>query len=373
MIISYIEAKRNKSWKINTLQFSRHLEYNCFDLKNTITNRHYYIKPSLCFIAFTPVKREIFAGDFSDRIIHHLIFAKLNQYYDPLFINDCYSCRKNRGTSFGIKRIANFLYLTSSKHGNTAYVMKLDIAGYFMNIDRKILYKQNQKLIKRFLKKDPAQRNLLLYLLKKVIFNNPTANCYLRGSHSDWKGLPKNKSLFYTPPGKGLPIGNLTSQLFGNVYLNDFDHFIKEKLKCHYYGRYVDDMVFVHESKEYLKTLIPKIENYLQKNLGLNLHPKKIYLQSIDKGVPFLGMIIKPYSIYPGKRIRYNFISALRQAEKTKKGIESINSYLGMMKNYNSYKFRKKHLESPLGKSALKALKASVNDDYTIIKRDFYY
>jgi len=373
VIAPYNEARKNKCWKINTLQFSRHLERNCLDLKKEVDKRCYHIKPSLSFIAFAPVKREIFAGDFSDRIVHHLIFEELNQHYDSLFINDCYSCRKCRGTGYGIERASKFLRSVSSNNTKTAYVMKLDIAGYFMNIDRKKLYEDNKKLISRFFIKNPNKKNLLLYLLKKIIFNNPTTNCYLRGDHSDWKGLPKNKSLFYAPPGKGLPIGNLTSQLFGNVYLNDFDHFIKEKLKCRYYGRYVDDMIFMHEDKEYLKALIPKIDNYLQKNLGLNLHPKKIYLQDINKGLPFLGMIIKPHSIYPGKRIRHNFINALHQAKKTKKGIESVNSYLGMMKNYNSYKFRKKHLESPLGEQALKGLNARVNDDYTIIKKNFYY
>ena len=372
MMAHYNEAKKNKCWKINTLQFSKQLERNCFNLKKKIINKNYFIKPSLSFIAFSPVKREIFAGDFSDRIVHHQIFTELNQYYDSLFINDCYSCRKNRGTGYGIKRVSKFIRSVSDNNRKEAYAMKLDIAGYFMNIDRKILYKQNKKLINHFFKNNPNQKNYLLYLLKKIIFNNPTLNCYLRGHYSDWDGLPKNKSLFCAPPGKGLPIGNLTSQLFGNVYLNDFDHFVKKKLKCRYYGRYVDDMVFMHESKEYLKALIPQINNYLQKNLGLNLHPKKIYLQNTNKGLPFLGVIIKPHSIYPGKRIRQNFINALRQAKQTKKGIESINSYLGMMKNYNSYKFRKKHLESPLGKSALKALRAIANDDYTIIKEDMF-
>ena len=196
-------------------------------------------------------------------------------------------------------------------------------------------------------------------------------NCRLKGNKSDWQGLPKNKSLFFALPGKGLPIGNLTSQLFGNIYLNEFDHFIKEKLACRYYGRYVDDMVFLHHDKKYLKSLIPKINNYLKDNLGLNLHPKKIYIQNIEKGVPFLGMMIKPYHIYPGKRIRKNFYECLKDATNAKSGIDNINSYLGMIKNYNSYKLRKKYLESEIGKKALIALKARVNKDYTKIRPNF--
>ncbi len=368
---AYTQARRHKKYKVNTLQFSSQAEGNCFKLAKAIINRIYAIKPSLCFLAFSPVKREIFAGDFSDRIVHHYLFSKLNKHYDKLLIDDCYSCRKNKGTDYGIARVAKFLRQVSDNYQNKAYVMKLDISGYFMNIDQEKLYTLNKKLISRLYETDPASKNELLYLLKKVIFNDPTKNCRLKGNKSDWKGLAKNKSLFFALPGKGLPIGNLTSQLFGNIYLNDFDHFVKEKLSCRYYGRYVDDMVFLHHDKDYLKSLIPKINNYLKDNLGLSLHPKKIYIQNIDKGVPFLGMMIKPYRIYPGKRIRKNFYTCLRDAANAKSGIDNINSYLGMIKNYNSYRLRKRYLESEIGQKALIALKARVNKDYTKIRPDF--
>jgi hypothetical protein len=365
---SLLSALKNKKWKTNTLQFSLKSENNYLKIKKEIKERQYKIAPSLTFIAFQPVKREIFAGDFKDRIIHHLIFNKINKYYDPLFINDCYSCRKNKGTGYGIKRIKKFLWAAKCKY-KKAYVMKLDISGYFMNINREKLYSINKKLIKKFFSNQPSQINVILYLIKKIIFNDPTKNYWLRGKKKDWKGLPKNKSLFFARQNHGLPIGNLTSQLFGNIYLNDFDHYVKEKLKCHYYGRYVDDMVFVHQDKKYLKSLIPKINKYLEKNLDLQLHPKKIYLQEISKGVPFLGMVIKPNCIYLGKRIRKNFFRALEEASLNKRSVDSLNSYLGLMKNYNSYKIRKKFLESPTGQSALKTLKAEVNKDYTKIKK----
>jgi hypothetical protein len=249
--------------------------------------------------------------------------------------------------------------------------MKLDISGYFMNIDRDKLYHQNKNLVFKYYKHNKSEINTLLYLLKKIIFNDPTTNCHLKGSISDWQGLPKNKSLFYSKHNTGLPIGNLTSQLFGNLYLNNFDHFVKEKLKCKYYSRYVDDMIFVSPDKNYLLNLIPQIDNYLQKELGLSLHPKKIYVQNIKKGVPFLGMIIKPYHIIPGKRIRKNFFNSLKLASQKQGSINTINSYLGMIKNYNSYNLRKKYLESKTGQLALKVLKAKVNKDYTKIEKEF--
>jgi len=232
LTLAYLEARRFKRWKTNTLQLSVRGERNLRALSKKIIDRCYFIKPSLCFVSFSPVKREIFAGDFQDRVVHHLVFQIINPFYNKLFINDCYSCRQERGTSYGIKRAAYFMRASSKNFKRPAYVLKLDISGYFMNIDQRKLYQKNKILIERFFKQDQATTNLLLYLIKKIIFNDPTKNCHLRGSLQDWQGLPKNKSLFFAAPGKGLPIGNLTSQLFGNVYLNDFDHFEKKNLNA---------------------------------------------------------------------------------------------------------------------------------------------
>lgn len=366
---SFLKAQKKKKWKLNTLQFSLKWESNCFQLANSILKRNYYIKKSLCFISPLPIKREIFAGDFSDRLVHHYVFSQLYNHYDKLLINDCYSCRTEKGTSYGIRRAKSFLRSVSDNYTKSAYILKLDISGYFMNIDRKILYQINKKLIKQIFKNDENKKNLLLYLLKKIIFNQPTKNCKIRGKRSDWQGLPKNKSLFFTKENCGLPIGNLTSQLFGNIYLNSFDHFVKERLKVKYYGRYVDDIYFMHTDKEFLKQLIPKINTYLRKNLKLGLHPKKIYLQEKSKGLPFLGAIIKPNRIYPNKRIIKNFKQKIDLVLQGKLSNPSFfNSYLGQLKHYNSYRLRKKIISRPKTQKALHLLKQEVNDDYTKIE-----
>jgi len=238
-----------------------------------------------------------------------------------------------------------------------------------MNINRHLLYSINKRLIVKIFKDDPAEINTLLYLLKKIIFNQPTRSCQIRGKKSDWHNLPKNKSLFHSPVNCGLPIGNLTSQLFGNIYLNDFDHFVKEKLKIKGYGRYVDDMFFIHPDKEVLKSIIPKINHYLEKNLKLKLHPKKIYLQKIDKGLPFLGAIIKPHRIYANRRIIKNFRLKINLVIQGKiKDPSFFNSYLGQLKHYNSYNLRKKIMTEERTKLALKILKQQVNDSYTKIE-----
>ena len=198
-------------------------------------------------------------------------------------------------------------------------------------------------------------KNTLLILCHKILINNPTKNCHIKGNRHLWDDLPPDKSLFHSVPACGLPIGNLTSQIFANVYLNEFDHFVKHDLGMRYYGRYVDDFVMVHQSSEYLTALIPCIADFLKSRLGLTLHPRKMYLQHYSKGVHFLGVIIKPNQISSGKRIKGNFYDAIiRQNhvaaiqkpshEEQAAFISSMNSYLGMLKHYKTYRFRKRLL-----------------------------
>jgi hypothetical protein len=188
--------------------------------------------------------------------------------------------------------------------------------------------------------------------LKKIIYNDPTKNYFRRGNINYWKGLPPSKSLFHSPTGCGLPIGNLTSQLFSNIYLNDFDHWVLHSKNCKYYGRYVDDFIIVHRDKEFLKTLIPQIKQYLKQYFNLELHPNKIYLQHFTKGVKFLGAVIKPYRIYIANRTKGNFYKTIKKhneivrdhkpsKEEKAAFLSSINSYLGIMKHYKSYNIRK--------------------------------
>jgi len=194
-----------------------------------------------------------------------------------------------------------------------------------------------------------------LHYAKKIIFNEPTKNCIIKGKKTNWDGLPNNKSLFHSPPNCGLPIGNLTSQIFANFYMNTFDHFMKNELGIPYYGRYVDDFIIVHPDKEYLKSLLPTIADFLKNKLQLTLHPKKIYLQHYTKGVQFLGTVIKPNRIYIANRTKGNFYNAIqKQNEKVKQHkpdkeaqaifLCSMNSYLGIMKHYKTYNLRKKML-----------------------------
>lgn len=223
---AYFDARKNKRNTINALEFEYTFEHNLFALYSEIMKGKYSIKPSICFINFSPVQREIFAADFRDRVVHHLIYNYISPIFEKTFINDSYSCRKGKGTHYGIKRVDHFIRSCSENYKKDCYILKLDIKGYFMAMDRVLLFEMIKHGLKRYQHRIDFDLPLVLYLLEKVIFNDPTKNCIIKGSSSDWKGLPKTKSLFYAKINCGLPIGNLTSQLFGNIYLNEFDHFV---------------------------------------------------------------------------------------------------------------------------------------------------
>jgi hypothetical protein len=228
----------------------------------------------------------------------------------------------------------------------------MDIQGYFMSIDRSLLYEMVSRVIIKNSGKITGDIETILYTIHKTIFNDPVKGCIIKSKMSEWKGLPPSKSLFYAGKNQGLPIGNLTSQLFANIYLDEFDHFMKQQLKLKYYGRYVDDIVVVHPDHYYLKTVIPAVHEYLNAKLMLQLHPRKIYLQHYTKGVVFLGAAIKPYRIYIANRTKGNFYAAIQKQneiarhhkptkEERSKFLSSMNSYLGIMRHYKSYKLRK--------------------------------
>jgi len=351
LFTAYFECRKNKRNTTNALTFEVDYENNLVQLCEEINSGTYKIGRSIAFIVDKPVKREIFAADFKDRVVHHLIIGKLNHLFEKQFIYDSYSCRVGKGTHFGIGRIDKFIRQCSLNYTKNCYILKLDLQGFFMSINKTILFAKLEKFIKE--KYQAHDKELIIKLSKQVIFNDPTKNCIIKRYKSDWVNLPQTKSLFHSKPNCGLPIGNLTSQVFANFYMDSFDHFIKHDLKIRYYGRYVDDFVIVHEDKEFLKKLISKLSEYLQTELQVTIHPKKIYLQHYSKGAKFLGTVILPNRIYIADRTKGNFYNAIekqnqiaRNHKPTKEEQQafqsSMNSYLGIMKHYKSYNMRKR-------------------------------
>jgi retron-type reverse transcriptase len=354
---AYYDCRKNKRNTINALAFEKYMEANLFGLVQDVYQGNYTLGRSICFMVNKPVKREIFAADFRDRVMHHWLINKLNPFFEQEFIIDSYACRVGKGTHYGIQRVYSFMQSCSDNYTRDCYILKLDIRGFFMHIHRASLMRKLEKFVCKIYK--ASDMALVLEIASKIIFNDPTQNCIIKGSRNDWVGLPPDKSLFHSTIGFGLPIGNLTSQVFANFYMNDFDQYVKNELGIQHYGRYVDDFILIHSDKSYLKSLIPKLRGFLAEHLHLTLHSKKIYLQHYSCGVKFLGTVIKPNRIYIANRTKGNFYNAVqkqnilvreRKPDKEEKEyfLSVVNSYLGIMKHYRTYNIRKKIIKKML-------------------------
>ncbi len=250
-----------------------------------------------------PKPRDIHKASVRDRLVHHAIYRILYPYFDRKFIFDSYSCRQEKGTHRAINRLREFAAKVSKNHTRTAWVLKCDIRKFFASIDHAILL----KVIKRHVDDTDT-----LWLLAAVI-----------GSfHTDAR------------LGVGLPLGNLTSQLLVNIYMNVFDHFMKRNLKATHYIRYADDFVLLDERKEYLENLLPQITAFLESLLRLALHPNKVSIATIASGVDFLGWVHFPHQRVLRTTTKRRMMNNLGTESKE----ESVSSYLGMLSHGNTHK-----------------------------------
>lgn len=349
---AYKDCLKNKKMTANAAAFQVNALYNLNKLYNDLNNNKYDIGKSIAFIVEKPVKREVFAADFRDRIVHHIIINRIIKYFEAEVIDNSFSCRVGKGTLCAIKTLQKEMIEATDNYTKTAYIMKCDLKSFFMTISKEKLYEKIEKLISdKVHPTDTIQREFLCGLVKKVIFNNPQDNCIRKQKIKKWDGLPKNKSLFYVPRSMGLPIGNYTSQIFANYFLNEFDHFIYDTLGFKYYGRYVDDFYIISESKEKLLNSLPHIRMKLDE-LGVKLHPNKFYIQSTQRGVSFVGGIVKPNRTYIINRTVNNLKNVINEYNVSNKTIEelqhyisSFNSYFGFMIHHKTYKIRKKMIK----------------------------
>jgi retron-type reverse transcriptase len=354
---AYFDCRKNKRNTKDALLFEKHFEVNLFLLIDEICLGNYQPDPSTVFIVKQPVLREIFAATFRDRIMHHWLINKLNPLFETLFIDNSFACRKNKGTHLAIKKVDEAIKSVSENYTKDCYILKLDIKGFFMHINKELLHNRLITFVKE--KYDQTDRELVLSIIDIIISNDPTKNCIVKGKKSDWYGLPDDKSLFNSPPNCGLPIGNLTSQIFANFYLHIFDSWMNIHCGILQYFRYVDDFIVIHTDKLFLTSMIKDIAHFLHTSLSLTLHPCKIYLQHYSKGVQFLGTIIKPGRMYIGNRTKGNIFKAITSINTSvtlshitmdilKKYICILNSYMGHLLHCNTYRFRKNLIQNVL-------------------------
>lgn len=343
---AFYKARKGKTKRRYVQAFERNLYENLTELRDELWDRTYKPSQSFCFIVNIPKKREVFASLFRDRIVHHLYFDYTHEIYERTFIADTYSCVKGRGTHYGIERFRHHILSESQNYTKPCYVLKIDIRGYFMNIDRNVLLQIASRTLEKYKTRHKDKNtkwdecidfDFIVYLTREIILYDPTTNCRYISPKEEYKGLSRSKMLAYSPKDCGLPIGNLTSQLLSNVYMNVFDNFMKRNLKCKHYGRYVDDAYIVSTDREKLRTLIPQIKSFLYDNLHLEMQEGKTTINNVLYGVEFLGAFLKPHRTYISsqslKRIKANSPNTTNKEHF----LMSMSSKISIMSHYKSY------------------------------------
>ena len=348
LISAYYQCRKRKRLKSHASKFEFYLEKEIINLEKLLKNHTWKPLPFSVFVVTEPKIREVFAAEFRDRVIHHLLYNYLSPIFEPKFIFDSYACRKNKGTHRAVKRLSEFIRKITANNRKFAFYLQVDIQNFFPSISHDILFNLIQKYVK-----NPD----ILWLSKAIIYYDCTKNPIRKGQLSLFGSVPPHKSLFNAPFGQGLPIGNLTSQFFANVYLNELDQFIKHSLQCKYFIRYVDDFVILNESKENLYRLKQKIDKFLQLKLALKLHPDKCIVENVNEGIDILGYLVKPTQILVRKRVVKNFKKKLFQFQKdlSQNKVElnfilsCVNSYYAHFMHADSYKLREHLWEKHFG------------------------
>ena len=347
MLEAYYDCRRSKRRTASAIVYEMNYESNLIALRDRINTRTYQPGKSICFVVTRPRYREVFAASFEDRIVHHYIALRLEPLFDLVFSPRTFNCRKGKGQLYGVKMLEADIKEASNNYTTDCYIMKLDLQGFFMSIDKSMLARMIDKFIVKYYKGNDIDD--LRYLCQVVVLHCPENNCERHSPREMWGHLPANKSLFTNGEGKGVAIGNLFAQLFANFLLNELDWYIEE-LGIKYHGRYVDDFYCIHKDKQVLLSAVPKIRAKLAE-LGLSLNPKKFYFQHYTKGVEFTGAVVKPYRTYCCNRVLTNFIAAVRKLNRFKNiddvthAVCSINSYLGLLRQSNEYAQRLKILK----------------------------
>jgi RNA-directed DNA polymerase len=299
LLKSWREFRNGKKKKTDVAEFVLLLSKHIYDLNQDICILTYEHGGYKYFKIREPKLRDIHKASVRDRIVHHAIYRALYPHFDHFFIHDSYSCRLDKGTHRALFRFKTFTRRESANHTKTVWVLKGDIRKCFASVDHQIL----KNIISQYVKCPKIIR-----ILHKVIDSFPT----------------------------GIPLGNLTSQLFVNIYLNEFDQYVKRVLKVEKYIRYADDFVIFSRDKKCLEDLIPKMKLFLTEKLKLDLHPDKVFIKTVNSGVDFLGWV--HFEKYRILRKTTNIRMYQKIFSDTKP--EVVNSYFGLLSYGNTYKIK---------------------------------
>jgi RNA-directed DNA polymerase len=330
---AYYDCRRTKRNSESARSYEISFERNLIDLYERLIDKTYEPSKSSFFVVLEPKVREIWAADFEDRIVHHILY---NRFYDRFvnsFIYDSYACIPNKGTLKASERLQKFVRSATENHTKQCHYLKCDIANFFMAINKDILYQIICRKVHDVWWK---------WLTHAIIYHDPTQNFICKSSKPNIDLVPKNKSLFRTSANIGLPIGNLSSQFFGNIYLNELDQYIKHHLRVKYYIRYADDIVMLNQDPKILNQSYQLMCDFVQHKLLIRFHPNKKQTNLVKKGVDFVGYIIKEQSKYLRRRTISNLYKKVHKNKNKNLLIPSINSYFGMMRHADCFNERKR-------------------------------
>jgi len=318
LFLAWDEFKKGKGQKLDVLRFEKNLEQNIFQLHRDLRDKTYQHGGYTSFYIHDPKLRHIHKATVRDRVLHHAVFKVLNPIFEPTYIHNSFSCRLSKGNHKGVGALAHMLRQASKNNTKICYVLKCDIRKFFDSIDHDILIDLIQRKIK-----DKNAMNLLKEILAS--FANEQPNLF---------GI------------KGVPIGNLTSQLFANIYMNGLDQFMRHTLKVKYYARYTDDFVIVSDDKDYLEKLLLPIQLFLKEKLKLGLHPSKVSIRKYRQGIDFLGYVALPHHVALRTKTKKRMMWKLRNKMAEYKNntiskstlLASFQSYLGVLSHADSHK-----------------------------------
>ena len=322
LVQAYLDCRRTKRNKASALTFEQAQERNLIELRDELLSGKYRPGKSICFIITRPKPREVWAADFRDRIVHHLLYNRIADRFHRAFIADSCACIPGRGTLYAANRIEAKIRSATENWSRPAHYLKCDIANFFVSIDKEILWDQIAAKVT-----EPFWRDLA----HTILFHDPREFYELRGDRSKLQLVPLHKRLALQDARYGLPIGNLSSQFFANIYLNALDQFVKHQLRCRHYIRYVDDFVLLHHDPRWLNDALAKITAFLPARLNIQLNTSKTILQPVDRGVDFVGAIIKPWSRRTRKRTRNDAMHRIRTMPSADVHT-SANSYFGLLR-----------------------------------------
>ena len=320
LVQAYYDCRRNKRNSASARLFEKDMEINLLELHDDLIAGTYRPGRSICFVVTRPKAREVWAAAFRDRVVHHLMYNHVAPRFYASFIADSCACIPGRGTLYAATRLESKIRSASENWSKPVFYLKCDLANFFVAIDKAVLRKQLEARI---------TEPWWLALATQILMHDPREDYETRSPAHLFNRVPQHKRLVAQPVRLGLPIGNLSSQFFANIYLDALDQFAKHQLRAKHYIRYVDDFVFLHESPQQLNQWLAAVEAFLPR-LGAKLNPTKTILQPVDRGVDFVGHVIKPWRRTTRKRSLAQALkrTAAAPAEDLR---ETANSYFGLL------------------------------------------